>query len=189
MILTNRKWGLVCVFCFGLITTIAYSKSSLQKTNLTSAKISWLYQNVPAKMEIYEPASQRPIKIWDMGTVRSPSQLPVDALIRDSVVQIRPGGSKLFILVMKNETQKPIHFFAAPHVVDPPAYSLGFKFKCLCVNHVYTIAPGEIWYRVVRLLLSPKFVGDSINVTHTLIGVSADRAESNFEMPEMDHEM
>ncbi len=52
---------------------------------------------------------------------------------------------------------------------------LGFKFKCLCINHAYEIGPGEVWYRVVLLKVSPNFEGDSLILTHHLVGLDPKR--------------
>jgi hypothetical protein len=57
---------------------------------------------------------------------------------------------------------------------------LGFKFKCLCVNHAFTVPKGEVWYRVVEIRLAPDFLGDSLSLTHNLIGITKDRV-SEFQ--------
>ena len=74
-----------------------------------------------------------------------------------------------------------MYFFAAPHVVEPAEYSLGFKFKCLCINHAFSIGPKETWYRVVELRVSKDVVGDNLNITHTIVGIDKDKMKQ-FEI-------
>lgn len=154
-----------------------------------SAKISWKYINVPATMKIYEATAQRPLKLWDMGNGKTLEELPVSQEIPDSTIKITPGGKKQFVLVWKNESDKPVYFFAAPHQVNPQEWSLGFKFHCLCTNHVYSAQPGEYWYRVVELDLDKNYQGTNLDITHSLIAVSADRQTSGIESSMTNHDM
>lgn len=143
-----------------------------------NADIKWSYQKVTGAMKIYEPTAARPLTLWEMGNGKTLADLPVAKEIANARVQIPIGGKKQFILVMKNDTTKVAYFFAAPHAMDPPEYSLGFKFKCLCVNHVFKIPPGEFWYRVVELHLDENYGGgEAITITHNLIGVAEDRMQ------------
>jgi hypothetical protein len=138
--------------------------------------IAWKYQDLPegVSMTIHEPAAGRAFKLWEMG-VGDKAAMPVAGPISESLLRMNPGSKKAFVLVFHNPSDQPVYFFAAPHVADPPEYSLGFKFKCLCVNHVYEVPPGKYWYRVVEMRLAPKFTGKSLEVRHTLIGVSKER--------------
>ncbi|MCX7999167.1 MAG: hypothetical protein N3A69_09500, partial [Leptospiraceae bacterium] len=132
--------------------------------------ISWNYRDFPLKMEIYEPVPQRQLELWDTGSKPSLEKLPISNIIEDSQFNIIPGSKKVFVLVTHNPTPETIYFFAAPHVVTPPEFSLGFKFKCLCVNHAFTVPSKEYWYRVVELRMSKNFRGNEINILHDLIG-------------------
>ncbi|EMN38183.1 hypothetical protein LEP1GSC085_2337 [Leptospira interrogans str. L0996] len=53
-------------------------------------------------------------------------------------------------LIVRNTTKEDFIFWA-PHSMLPAEGSLGFKFKCLCVNHAFYIPSNEIWYRVIEL--------------------------------------
>ncbi|MDX1960189.1 MAG: hypothetical protein SFU98_16590 [Leptospiraceae bacterium] len=145
---------------------------SLEKASSVSVEISWEYKNLPAKMQIFEPPAQRPYELWQTGTTKELKNAPVSIEIENSKFNISPGSKKSFVLVMQNITDKPIYFFAAPHLVHPAEHSLGFKFKCLCVNHAFTIAPQEYWFRVVELRVSENFLGSSMNIQHTLVGIT-----------------
>jgi hypothetical protein len=116
-----------------------------------------------------------------MGHGKTLEELPVSQEIADATVKISPGGKKQFILVWKNDSDKPVYFFAAPHHVEPQEWSLGFKFHCLCTNHVYSAQPGEYWYRVVELDLDKSYVGSAVDIVHSLIAVSAERQASGVQ--------
>ncbi|MCP5467718.1 MAG: hypothetical protein H7A32_00425 [Deltaproteobacteria bacterium] len=108
-----------------------------------------------------------------MGNTKKLSEIPLGKEIQNSTLYLETNKSKRFILVMKNNSSKTLHFFAAPHELSPPELSLGFKFKCLCLNHVYKIPPGEYWYRVVEIHLDDNFKNKEVNVTHDLIKVDS----------------
>lgn len=137
--------------------------------------IHWKKRGMPLSMEIYEPAVQRPVDLWDTRVVGSLAEAPVSQPISGSSFELAPGSRKMFVLVMKNDTDHPVYFFAAPHHAMPEEYTLGFKFKCLCINHAWEIPPGKTWYRVVELRLASEFRGDTLSITHTLIGITKER--------------
>lgn len=141
-------------------------------------RIEWDYRNLPLQMELYEPAVQQPMQVWDTGSVSAPRVPPISLPLENGEFRQRPGGAKIFVLIMKNPGTKPVHFFAAPHHIEPPEHSLGFHFNCLCVNHVFTVGPGQTWYRVVRLQVHKDFRGDTLAIRHTLIGAGDEQAKS-----------
>ncbi|HMV42189.1 MAG TPA: hypothetical protein PK079_14420 [Leptospiraceae bacterium] len=151
-----------------------------KKSEFIKAQISWAYIDLPLEMKIYEIKSQQSYELWETRSVPSKDSSPASIEIPNSTIVIQSGRYKEFILGMQNQTDKPIHFFAAPHSVDPPQYSLGFKFKCLCINHAFTVKPKEFWYRVVRLNIDKEFRGDSFTIKHDLIGISEQRMK-DFE--------
>lgn len=132
-------------------------------------------------MEVYEVAPGKKPKLWETKTVKNFAEVPAGEKLEGGVVEIRAGSVERMILVMRNDTKKPIYFFAAPHVVEPIERSLGFKFKCLCINHAFGIPPEQIWYRVVELRMQKGFVGDEMQITHSLIPLPPERAKE-FEL-------
>jgi hypothetical protein len=146
-----------------------------QDNSLLNVKITWEYKDLPPNMKIYQPPRGAILKLWETAVVKDHKDLPVSDEINNSVLKLRRGTNKTFVLVYKNDTDLPIYFFAAPHQVTPPEYSLGFKLKCLCINQAFQVGPGEIWYRVVELQISKNIVGDAVGITHTLIGISKER--------------
>ena len=126
-------------------------------------------------MKIYEVAERQKPRMWETHTFKSLKDAPVGSVIDGASVTVPRGGKKKFILVAENKTEQPIYFFAAPHGVEPVENALGFKFKCLCINHAYEIGPGEVWYRVVLLKVSPDFYGESLTLTHNLVGIDLKR--------------
>jgi len=138
--------------------------------------IRWEYLNFGAAVDIFEIEGRQ--QLWKTESVKEMKDTPVAGPIEGASFTLAPGGKKRFALVVRNETAEPLYFFAAPHVVDPVEHSLGFKFKCLCIDHAYTVGPGEIWYRIVEFRLSQDHVGDALTVTHSVIGIDKTRAES-----------
>jgi hypothetical protein len=149
-------------------------------------KIDWEYKGIPPGMKIYDLKS--PVKLWTTESVKDESKLPFAKEIPDSTFKLEPGKVKRFALGYKNTTDKTLYFFAAPHSVEPPENSLGFKFKCLCVNHAYQVAPGETWYRIVEYKLSRVYGQNKMTVKHNLIGIDSKQATSINSAPPVDAE-
>jgi len=178
------------IFAVFLLLTDCKKEKTVNEPQKESVKIkiSWENKDFPLSMEIYEPAAQRSFQIWETA-VANKKDLPVSAKIDGDEFYIKRGGKKLFILVMHNNTKETQRFFAAPHSAEPAEYSFGFKFKCLCVNHAFSILPDGYWYRVVELRLSEKFAGNAIEIKHNLIGISEARMqeiEKNMDSHEME---
>ncbi|HEY5993875.1 MAG TPA: hypothetical protein VIU46_04655 [Gallionellaceae bacterium] len=145
--------------------------------------IQWEYKNFAPQMALYEVKGFA--RLWDARSVASLADAPVGARMPGTTLELKPGQYKRFVLVVQNPTDKPLYFFAAPHVVQPPEEALGFKFKCLCVNRAYTVGPHETWYRVVEFRLSPDFAGQRLTVMHTIIGIDEKRADAFSKSPLM----
>jgi len=145
--------------------------------------IKWLYKDFVSPVNIYE-VKGRPL-LWQTNSVANLAAAPVGSPISSASFQLAPGQKKRFVLIVQNNTDKPQHFFAAPHSAKPEEQALGFKFKCLCINHAYSINPRETWYRVVEFRLSPQFEGDGLAISHTIIGIDSKRAASFSQEHEM----
>jgi len=142
----------------------------------TKVNIAWRYKDFVAPVMLYEVKGQPPL--WHTASVTNLAAIPIGDPIASSSFQLVPGQRKRFALVVQNISDQPLYFFAAPHTAHPEEEALGFKFKCLCVNHAYTIGPKEIWYRIVEFRLSQDFIGEELTITHTLIGIDKKRAAS-----------
>ncbi len=142
-----------------------------------SAKIDWQYQNIAPGMHIYELKAGAKAPLWQTATVKDAAQLPVGKEIADGELQIEKGTPRRFVLVYQNTGDQPLYFFATPHHAEPAEYSLGFKFKCLCIDHAYSVGPHETWYRVVELRTSRDMAGKAISLTHMLVGIDKTRME------------
>ncbi len=161
------------------------------KAEKVTIKINWEYSNLPLKMEIREPSGSQVLQLWTTGSIPEGKNKPFGKEIFESTIVLRPGQKKQFLLMMKNDSDLPVYFFAAPHQAMPVEHSFGFKFKCLCVNHAFSVPGKESWYRVVEIRLAPDFLGDTLNITHNLIGITKERM-AEFEQSahkSMPHEM
>ncbi|AKH76962.1 LIC11469 family lipoprotein adhesin Lsa20 [Leptospira interrogans] len=138
-------------------------------------QILWEKKNFPLEMELYEGAAQRPVDLWATGSVKDLSEAPVSSKIEGSEFYLKPGSKKKFVLIVRNTTKKDFYFFAAPHSMLPAEGSLGFKFKCLCVNHAFYIPSNEIWYRVIELRIGTEALSKGLKISHTLVGMDEDR--------------
>jgi hypothetical protein len=177
---------LVLGFCFFIFSCDEKGKEVTHQHNevmVTNPKpsshvkldVKWEYTSLPLEMEIREPSGAQVLALWTTGSVPEGKRAPFGDPIPNGQIVLKPGSKKQFLLVMKNTTENPVYFFAAPHSAMPVEHSFGFKFKCLCVNHAFSVPPKETWYRVVEIRLAPDYLGDSLVLTHNLIGISHER--------------
>lgn len=159
---------------------VALFAGAAQAAGPVRVNIAWDYRDIATKVEIYEPKGHP--RLWETKAVKTATELPITGKIDGSAFDLVPGQKKRFVLTMRNDTDRTLYFFAAPHQVHPVEHSLGFKFKCLCVNHAFTVAPKETWYRVVEFYLSDGFVGNELTISHTIIGIDDKRAKE-FSKP------
>ncbi len=173
----KKLFALLAVLLLAAAPALAADHTS----NPVRIEIQWMYRNFTPQVMLYE--AQRGARLWEARSVPSLGVAPVGARIEGPVLMIAPGQDRRFVLVVQNPSDKPLYFFAAPHVVQPPEEALGFKFKCLCVNRAYMVGPHETWYRVVEFRLSPDFSGHGLTVMHSIIGIDEKRAESFSKDP------
>jgi hypothetical protein len=140
-------------------------------------EIGWEYQGLPAEMSIREIDPARHSKLWDTGKGSRLADLPVGRELKGSMFDAAGGTKRRFVLVYHNQTTLPIYFFAAPHAMLPARNALGAKFKCLCVNKAYEVAPQSYWFRVVELRLDSGIEGDNLKIVHQLIAITKEQKE------------
>ncbi|MDH4274369.1 MAG: hypothetical protein OEW08_04965 [Gammaproteobacteria bacterium] len=134
--------------------------------------LKWQYSELKTQMEVYEPKSRPRQRVWKMRSVKEWARVPVTTRLQDDSFDILPGTAKRVVLVMRNDSDQPLRFMAAPHEAEPlGGKNPRFRFKCLCVHQTFVIKPREIWYRVVELRAAPVVADKEITLTHTLMGV------------------
>ena len=168
------------------LAIVALTLAAATPSREVAIRLHWKNKDLPGAMQVYAPAQGAKTVLWKTGTVASPTELPLGEEVTDHAVAVTRGQPKRLILVYANKGDTPLYFFAAPHHAEPEESSLGFKFKCLCVNHAFSVKPGQTWYRVVELRIDPDFSGDALDVTHTLIGIDEARSKQFSKSPEMD---
>lgn len=153
----------VFFFTFGIFIALAKVVYADAEIN-----IQWEYKGLPGSIEIYEPKSDQ-VVMWETRSVKSKSEIPAGQIIKESKIFVSPGEKRPFVLVYHNQSNKKLKFFAAPHHASPEENAIGFKFHCLCINHVFEVGPGEYWYRVVRLDLKKDYEGKILNLKHAIV--------------------
>ncbi|MES0489980.1 MAG: hypothetical protein ABUK01_08320 [Leptospirales bacterium] len=155
------------------------AKTPTKSKEKVKVKISWKYKNVPESMKVYYTSSDdiKEHPLWKTKSVSDRSAIPVGKEISNGKFMVERGGAFRFVLVYHNTTGEEIYFFAAPHRVEPEENSLGFKFKCLCVNHAFHVPAGEYWYRIVEFRASEHITGNKLDISHTIVKVSDDELE------------
>jgi hypothetical protein len=159
-----------------------------QTTNfLPKIRIDFIYgvNKSNTTVELYEVAPEFIFSIAKTSVTRNKDKIPIGSPL-SKVFPLDKDGSKTFVMVVRNDTEKAKYFTAVPHTVSPPEASLGVIFECLCNHHVYEIPPHMIWYRIVHIEL-PKDQRETlrnvkeITLTHQFIEVSAKDAATKYK--------
>ncbi|MEK6750218.1 MAG: hypothetical protein AABY83_13620 [Pseudomonadota bacterium] len=134
--------------------------------------LQWQYSELHAQMEVYEPKTKPRQRVWKTRSVTDWARVPVTKRLDDARFDIMPGTAKRLVLVMRNDTDQPLRFMAAPHEAEPlGGKDARFRFKCLCVHQTFVVGAHQIWFRVVELRAAPSVIDKNITLTHTLMGV------------------
>lgn len=142
----------------------------------TNYRIDWLYQNFPAKISMYHLQNPRNARVGGMGRIKSKSNTIFANRISGSDVFVPEGDTLKFAIAVENTTNKKIYFNVVPHEITPEEFSLGTKFLCACFGHIYSVGPGQIWYRIVSLTNSTTKLGRNFTIRHKVIGLDADKS-------------
>jgi len=142
-----------------LVTCFAFA------SNETTFNLKWSYDKLPIETEMFEGPLSLASRVSEVGEFKGREQLPIMNDLRTGKLKVRPGESKIIILVVKNKSDKPIKFAVAPHNVMPIEASLGIKFNCLCNGHTYTVAGKSSWYRIMELKTLKPVAASPVEVT------------------------
>lgn len=154
---------------FGVIaaaesTTVATKKGS-------TFQISWDYQNFPFRISLYDLKNPKIIKVGSTGRLKNRT----DSLLANPIVTpsiwVPEGDRYIFALAVENTSNRKFYFHVVPHEVTPIEYSLGTKFNCLCYGHIYSVGPGQTWYRIVSLQNVTPSLGTQFAIRHKVIGL------------------
>jgi hypothetical protein len=149
--------------------------------------LRWNYTALPARMQVYDLPADSTLPLWHTATAKATADLPVGSEVASGDLSLKPGETRRFALVLANPGSAPLYFFAAPHHATPPEHSLGFQFRCLCLNHAFSVSVGEIWYRIVQLKLIKGFEGRELTISHDLVGIDVKRYRE-FDEKHQDHD-
>jgi hypothetical protein len=172
-----RPWiGVACL----LATTAAPALAQAPEVAVT---LKWDYRDLPGPMRVYAVAPGARNVLWETGNAESPAKLPIGEELTDRAIPVERGAYRRLVLVYANAADQPAYFFAAPHSARPEESALGFKFRCLCVDHAFEARPKRFWYRIVELRIAADFVGDQLTISHVLIGIDRARKEKFSKPP------
>jgi hypothetical protein len=145
-------------------------------------EIAWTYEATPIKIESYSVKLSKAAYISETGIVDSLEQSPALKKLPEGKVNASLNKSTALVLVAENKSSEDVYFFAVPHEVNPHHASAGHYFECLCIGKLFKIAPGKIWYRIVRINLNSTFQKLSrFKISHQIVGVSKSDALGKYK--------
>lgn len=157
------NWVFACLLGFSISTASAAAPAD----GTSEVSFRWLQKKTSLELRMFVAPGSMASRVGEQGEQKPGMDLPVLRPLDDDKLKMLPGDSQIVYLVAKNTGKKPVSFFVAPHLTKPESASLGFKFQCLCYNHVYRVGAGKVWYRVMKLSLAREAKGP-IELTHEL---------------------
>lgn len=134
-------------------------------------KFKWDYQDFPVKLELFSLQNPKFARVGMMGKLKSKVNDFLASQISSEEMYVPEGDLVKFAIVVHNTTAKKIYFHLVPHEITPPEYSLGAKFICMCFGHIYSVPPGQYFYRIVSLQNVTPQVGREFTIRHKVIAI------------------
>lgn len=110
-------------------------------------------------------------RLAEHGIVTPETKLPTIRSLPENKIKLGDKETAIIYLYIKNKSKKSVRFSVAPHGTEPAETSLGFHFNCLCNGHVYEVAPGKVWYRIMQLKTSEQLPPEKVQLKHVIFEV------------------
>ena len=125
-----------------------------------------------AAVQVIEPpADQRDLHLT--ASTGSREEALRGKAITNGILEVGPGEMRFVKIAYVNERDRPIRFRALPHAVEPPDLQVLTLMQCMCIGEPYSVAPGEAWYRIIRVGAAHDMPpGARLVVTHILTSVN-----------------
>ena len=168
----NNIFLFIAIFVSAATSLGADSKAVVPAQRLGSNfKFQWDYQDFPLKLELFSLQNPRMAKVGTTGRFKSKVNSVTASQINSDEMSVPEGDAVKFAIVIQNTTAKKIYFHLVPHEITPPEYSLGTKFVCLCSGHIFSISPGQFFYRIVSLQNLTPQLGREFTIRHKVIAI------------------
>jgi len=166
------------------------NKSNLKKTQQPRRQLEFEfkfnYRNFPLEIKIYEPNKQVRMTAGKGYMVKSIKDIPLLRELSDRKVKVYEGEQKYYLMVVENKTNEPVYFYASPHEWNPEDEVIGSKLFCLCYNRIYTVLPGQFWYRIGQLAVERGAFGEKLQIMHRVVGIDKSRVKEMLMRMEAD---
>lgn len=161
--------------------SLTLSRAVYAATNSSKVRITWTYEKFPFKIGLF---SVKPEKESYISETKIVSSIEESAGLKplSQPITAKWAASSPAVLIVRNDSDRDLYFFAVPHELNPRHASAGHYFECLCVGRVFKVPPKKVWYRIVRLNLNPSFRHLSqFEINHRIVGVSEAEAKTTYK--------
>jgi len=108
--------------------------------------------------------------LWAQESLSEGEELPIGMRIKDNVIFLKPGESRMLAVAYRNPTNEEVEFVSLPHQDSPNAIGHHAKLTCFCMSMVYHAPVKGSWYRIVRMGVSPDIpVGSKLDALFTIL--------------------
>lgn len=122
------------------------------ESNAANFILKWNFtNNLKFEARTMKATSSVRARVGEKGIYNPSVNLPTERELIDGNISIEKNKEAYIYALFKNNENRTITFSVSPHSTTPGAQALGFKFSCLCNGHVYTVKPGEIWYKIMSI--------------------------------------
>lgn len=171
---------LVAIMCVVGSAQAQSGKSGAPAKNIPkmSVNFSFNYEGFPGRIILFEVPRDRILDTADSAVVSMSKPFPFSKRLPDSI-RLRRGQQLRFAMVIENNTDEAMFFYPVPHTMKPEENAYGYQLFCFCTQKIMSIPPKSRWYRIGSLVMTEPFTGNSLTISHTVVGITADEIAKN----------
>jgi len=130
-------------------------------------RIQWvLPQEFPAFVSIHRMRDGQPSTL--MRSYARGESPDVGDLIEDGLLQVELDRAETVLVVLRNPLDRPVRFWAAPHLPVPHHAETALMIRCLCTGETYEVPAGGTWVRAVQFGIRRRDAVDRMAVAHVI---------------------
>lgn len=131
--------------------------------------IRWVIdESFPVTISIHEPPADQ--ALYEVHTYEAGAAPDLGEPIPRNVLRADYSEPRRFIARMRNESDRAVRFWVAPHQSTPHVEEQGLMMFCLCTGEVYEVPANGTWTRIMEFGITRRAeLEGPIALTHVIV--------------------
>ena len=159
------------LLCLSMVLLLASCGATKAPEPGAELRVRWvLPQAFPATITMYRPLADQPAWLMKTFPADQPPQPGRDLgePIADGTLRVTLDEAQRVVVVLQNPLDRPVRFWAAPHLPTPHSAEPALMIRCLCTGDTYEVPAHGTWMRVLELGIRRRQAVDTLAVTHVI---------------------